>query len=250
MRVFIRSLVATTILVLIACSACSEPRAKEERLCTPGAYVFCRCENRNEGTKLCKEDGTSFAACAPCEGDSKNSLSGSTEESGGSGERSPMSGSHRDDEPPPPSTTTCKQDSDCNALGRICQSGDCVKGCRSTSQCETGFVCRSQQCEKEVASAECLIDEHCDLGTICLSEKCVLGCYSTYDCPIGQACAGGRCAPESGSSGSVECSSDGQCNPGDNGSGRICGAEGSCIPGCRKDYHCPGSKICVSGQCT
>lgn len=31
--------------------------------CTPGANVFCRCADRGEGTKLCKEDGASFEAC-------------------------------------------------------------------------------------------------------------------------------------------------------------------------------------------
>jgi cysteine-rich repeat protein len=35
--------------------------------CTPGNYVFCRCQNREEGTKLCNEDGASFAKCEPCE---------------------------------------------------------------------------------------------------------------------------------------------------------------------------------------
>jgi cysteine-rich repeat protein len=31
--------------------------------CTPGANVFCRCADRGAGTKLCREDGTSFEAC-------------------------------------------------------------------------------------------------------------------------------------------------------------------------------------------
>lgn len=31
--------------------------------CTPGNYVFCRCSDRSEGTKLCKEDGASFETC-------------------------------------------------------------------------------------------------------------------------------------------------------------------------------------------
>lgn len=31
-------------------------------VCTPGAYVFCRCADRSEGTKLCRKDGT-FDAC-------------------------------------------------------------------------------------------------------------------------------------------------------------------------------------------
>ncbi len=32
--------------------------------CTAGNYVFCRCADRAEGTKLCKEDGQSFEACS------------------------------------------------------------------------------------------------------------------------------------------------------------------------------------------
>ena len=35
--------------------------------CTPGNYVFCRCQNREEGTKLCNDDGHSFGRCEPCE---------------------------------------------------------------------------------------------------------------------------------------------------------------------------------------
>jgi len=31
--------------------------------CTPGNYVFCRCQDRAEGTKLCRDDGVSFEAC-------------------------------------------------------------------------------------------------------------------------------------------------------------------------------------------
>lgn len=37
--------------------------------CTPGNYVFCRCQDRQEGTKLCNEDGKSFGKCEPCETD-------------------------------------------------------------------------------------------------------------------------------------------------------------------------------------
>jgi 3D (Asp-Asp-Asp) domain-containing protein len=58
----------------------------------------------------------------------------------------------------------------------------------------------------------------------------------------------------SGSSGSssggggVACASDGQCNPGNDGSGLICVA-GQCVPGCKTDAQCPGSTFCNAGQC-
>ena len=44
------------------------------------------------------------------------------------------------------------------------------------------------------------------------------------------------------------CSSDGQCNPGNDGAGLICTA-GSCVAGCRSNAQCPGSTQCTAGQC-
>ena len=52
-------------LVAVACSA--DGNAAPGKLCTPAAYVFCRCQNRDEGTKLCNADGESFADCLPCD---------------------------------------------------------------------------------------------------------------------------------------------------------------------------------------
>ena len=36
---------------------------------------------------------------------------------------------------------------------------------------------------------------------------------------------------------------------GNNGSGKICSAQGVCVDGCHHDYQCPGVKICTGGQC-
>jgi len=44
------------------------------------------------------------------------------------------------------------------------------------------------------------------------------------------------------------CSNDGSCNPGNDGSGKIC-QSGRCVPGCRSNAQCPGSTRCVAGQC-
>ena len=44
------------------------------------------------------------------------------------------------------------------------------------------------------------------------------------------------------------CSSDGQCNPGNDGSGLICQAH-VCVPGCHTDAQCGGNTTCKSGQC-
>lgn len=51
--------------LLLACT--TTPKAKSDKDCSPGAYVFCRCRDRQEGTKLCKDDGQSFGPCEPCE---------------------------------------------------------------------------------------------------------------------------------------------------------------------------------------
>jgi hypothetical protein len=52
-----------------AIGACSKSNdaAPSGIKCTPGNYVFCRCEDRSEGTKLCRDDGTSFDTCK-CDG--------------------------------------------------------------------------------------------------------------------------------------------------------------------------------------
>jgi 3D (Asp-Asp-Asp) domain-containing protein len=52
-------------------------------------------------------------------------------------------------------------------------------------------------------------------------------------------------APEAGG---ASCSSDGACNPGNDGSGLIC-VSGRCTAGCRSNAQCPGVKTCQSGQC-
>ena len=44
------------------------------------------------------------------------------------------------------------------------------------------------------------------------------------------------------------CHTDGDCNPGNDGSGEICSA-GTCVPGCKTNAQCPGSTTCVRGQC-
>jgi len=58
---------STTAAILIASQGCGvfdgNAATREERLCIPGSYVFCRCSDKTEGTKLCKADAKSFAAC-------------------------------------------------------------------------------------------------------------------------------------------------------------------------------------------
>ena len=45
------------------------------------------------------------------------------------------------------------------------------------------------------------------------------------------------------------CSGDGACNPGNDGSGKIC-QNGHCVDGCHSNAQCPGSTTCQGGQCS
>ncbi|MCC6899503.1 MAG: hypothetical protein IT377_11045 [Polyangiaceae bacterium] len=48
--------------------------------------------------------------------------------------------------------------------------------------------------------------------------------------------------------GGQKCTSDGACNPGNDGSGLIC-VSGKCVPGCKTNAQCPGVTTCKNGQC-
>ena len=148
----------------------------------------------------------------------------------------------------------CTTDAQCNLAGRICTAGACVKGCNATTACPTNQLCQQGQCSFDDANVECYADYDCDYGTICVTDKCIAGCYTSGDCPTGQTCAAGQCKVASTTTTGTTpttptCVSDGQCNPGINGAGLICSAQGACVPGCHRDNQCPGSKICVTGAC-
>ncbi len=65
------AVLSVSVIASAASGGCaSKPSATGDgRLCTPGNYVYCRCANRDEGTKLCKADGQSFEGCQPCPDD-------------------------------------------------------------------------------------------------------------------------------------------------------------------------------------
>jgi lysozyme len=64
----------------------------------------------------------------------------------------------------------------------------------------------------------------------------------------GGAGAGGGSGGGGNGGGGTACRSDGDCNPGSDGSGQIC-VNGTCVPGCNADWECPGNTTCVSGSC-
>jgi cysteine-rich repeat protein len=66
---------AAVTFAVIAAMACFSPLSctssapkKAATLCTPMQEVYCRCQNFDEGTQICADDGQSFSPCAPCDG--------------------------------------------------------------------------------------------------------------------------------------------------------------------------------------
>lgn len=58
---------STVLLVIMAIAmACSSGDASTNTICEPGAEVYCRCENLDEGSQFCRDDGSGFDRCEPC----------------------------------------------------------------------------------------------------------------------------------------------------------------------------------------
>jgi hypothetical protein len=111
---------ASVIVSALAGGCSSTPAAADGRLCTPGNYVYCRCANRDEGTKLCKDDGQSFEACQPCpDGQEAPPDSTTPEDAGGPPVTPPAAdaGFTPVDAGPPPDTGAPSLDAQCT--GRL-----------------------------------------------------------------------------------------------------------------------------------
>lgn len=66
-----------TLAAMAAACASSNKATDDGKVCTAGAYVYCRCEDRAEGTKLCQADGKGFDACK-CDGSGGDDPGGGT----------------------------------------------------------------------------------------------------------------------------------------------------------------------------
>ena len=55
--------VAIASVAIVEAGCGKDSGSSEPRLCTPGNFVFCRCADRSEGTKLCTVDGAAFEEC-------------------------------------------------------------------------------------------------------------------------------------------------------------------------------------------
>ena len=64
MKHFLSAALVLGLVAVIAGCPTSTGATDDDRICTPGNYVFCRCADRTKGTKLCEPDGKTFAACS------------------------------------------------------------------------------------------------------------------------------------------------------------------------------------------
>ena len=67
MRGWLGSATWLGVVALATGAACAHSVISNERVCTPGNYVFCRCKDSSEGTKLCHADGMGFESCTACQ---------------------------------------------------------------------------------------------------------------------------------------------------------------------------------------
>lgn len=116
---------ATALTAAAGCASSSKSGGSADRVCTPGNYVFCRCQNREEGTKLCNEDGSGFGKCEPCETPDNPELP-----------PDPITSPPRDaaaDTTPPPATTcgdkVVQDGEDCDDGNKIDDDG-CSTACK------------------------------------------------------------------------------------------------------------------------
>jgi hypothetical protein len=128
-----------------------------------------------------------------------------------------------------PPSASCHSDGDCNpgsnGSGLICTSGKCVAGCRSSAQCPGVSTCSGGQCTGGATSP------------------------TSPTSPTAPTAPTSPTAPTKPTSpGNASCSNDGACNPGNNGAGLVCSG-GTCTPGCKANWYCPGIQTCRSGQC-
>jgi len=77
-------LVVAGTMLAIACT--QSTGAKDEKLCQPGQYSYCRCQNREEGQKLCNDTGSAYGKCDPCETDSNPEIPSDGTSSSSSGD--------------------------------------------------------------------------------------------------------------------------------------------------------------------
>jgi hypothetical protein len=127
--------------------------------------------------------------------------------------------------------TNCDADSPC-PLGTFCESGQCVE-CQCDAHCGTGSVCKNAICV-----TECLRDADCDDFQRCQENECVdVGCETERECVASLRSVLAFCNQNTKAC-QEHCSSDIECDNGENFNFRAC-IEGTCRDvGCNTDEEC------------
>jgi hypothetical protein len=123
----------------------------------------------------------------------------------------------------------------------------------ASSSSSGGAACAHALCDAGAAlepSCDPCAQSICAGDPYCCASAWDSQCTGEVASVCGQTCGGSSSSSSSSSSsgGGASCSGDGDCNPGNNGSGLIC-ASGQCVPGCHTDAQCPGVTTCVGGMC-
>jgi len=155
----------------------------------------------------------------------------------------------------------CSEEEVCDAA-----TGECINLCDRIS-CGDDFACVRGRCVEDncygrgCPSGERCVDAACEAdpcdgvacgaGEFCSEGDCVAVC--TMSCPFGQACRGNTCVEEE----CARCSSTESCIDGECvtnscsppcGPGRVCRGD-ECVDDPCVLVECPGTTICVEGQC-
>ena len=142
----------------------------------------------------------------------------------------------------------CNADGECSS--GICRDADggkvCTRACSSASDCETGYRCRENVCERgapEGVGGVCRDGDDCAAPGLCAQRGathfCTVLCTSATDCPSGFECAdvggGSVCSPTEAllgeSCASNEACTTGVCELGSGQCTRLCDAATPCSPG-------------------
>lgn len=138
-----------------------------------------------------------------------------------------------------------------------CVAALALAGCSgetvSTGLCTTDAECTipGTRCDVSAGRCVCATDEACEPGFFCNTAgvcQVQAGCTSNVDCTLeGTYCdlASGRCLEGPALLQSSACGLASHCP-----FGTVCGADGTCVPGCYDDGDCPLGIACIDGQCT